>query len=160
MRRCLPVIVLMLLPAPVMASRVVSISVELDGKQILRGSTGDDGLAGPPIVWRYLNDRPLRPVAGYVVQPQPGRPTEAVLRGKLRVSLRYGADVETDELRLLRDSPQSDAWLIDPDWVEANAPPGDLNEESRRLEQRRWKQSLDVGVALRNRAKISCRSWH
>src|SRR5262249_50719054 len=43
---------------------------------------------------------------------------------QLRVRASYEAEVAATELRLTRPSPQSEEWLIDPDWVEANSPPG------------------------------------
>src|SRR5262249_21254953 len=137
MRTRLVVIILVVFPLPVWAARIVSLEVEQDGKVVLRGSAADDGLPRAPIVWRYLKSHRLQPVEGFALQPESGRPLEAVLRGNLRVHVRYGAEVQTTELRLTRESEQSPSWQIDPAWVEANAPSGDLNPETARVEERR-----------------------
>jgi hypothetical protein len=130
---------LVITPAPVLAMRVISIAVEQDGKEVLIGAAGDDGFPGPHTVWRYLKTSPLHPAPGFNVQPELGRPLEAVLRGKLLVKVRYGADVEASELKLTRRQAGSDAWFIDPSWVENNGPPGDSAEEARRIAEGRSK---------------------
>jgi hypothetical protein len=81
---------LVVAPSPVLALRVILIDVELDETPILQGSWGDDGAARPYTVWRYLKLAAVRPVRDRVIQPEPGQPLEAVLRGKLMVKVRYG----------------------------------------------------------------------
>ena len=120
-------------PAPVLAVRVISIAVEQNGKTVLIGSDFDDGRPRPYTVWRYVMTCPLRPAPGLKVQPEPGRPLEAVLRGKILVSVTYGANVEASELKLTRRREGREEWLIDRSWVERNGPPGDPAVEEPRF---------------------------
>jgi hypothetical protein len=113
--------------------RVITMSVELDGKLILSATASDNGYAGPYTVWRYLKTRPMKPVTGFTIQPESERPLEAVLRGKLRVKVRYGAEVAASELKLTRRREGDQEWYLDPTWVEQNGPPGDPVEEARKV---------------------------
>src|SRR5262245_5697894 len=123
-------------PAPAWALRVISISVELDGKVVLSGDWGDSGYASPYLVWRYLRTAPLRPVQGFAVKPDPERPFEAVIRGKIRVKVQYGAEAGASELKLERNNKFEEQWLIDSKWVEENGPPGDPVAEENKLSAR------------------------
>ena len=138
------------MPTNALADRVVSMAVELDGKAVFFGETGDNGAAGPYTVWRYLLTTPLRPVEGYSVPAAPQSPLEALLRGKVRVKVSYGADVTAAELKLTRRQENSQEWYVDPTWVERVGPPGDTAEEQRRIAARseelrkqweKWKQA-------------------
>ena len=128
-------------------------SVELDGRRILEADCGDDGLPSPYLVWRSLSTIPLRPCVGfdgYVVHPERDQATVAILRGDIVVRLEYGATESTRELRL-RAHPEG--WVIDPEWVRNHGPEGDLDVETRKLEELRrhdhWEETkLPLAVVL------------
>ena len=99
------------------------------------------------LVWRYLETTPLSPVHGLAIRPEPRDARKAVLRGKIRV--RCGATVaETGELPLRRPSEEADEWFLDPAWVEANSPAGDLEEETRRVQWRRTELKVTAWSAV------------
>jgi hypothetical protein len=111
--------------SPARAARYVSLEVEQDGKVVLEGGTGDNGSPGAFEVWNYLKERPVEPVAGFVLEVDPDRPLEATLRGNLRVKVRYGGDVPASELKLTRRQPGSTQWFLDTAWIDSHAPPPD-----------------------------------
>jgi hypothetical protein len=129
----LPLFGIVITPGPAPAMRIIAMSVELDGKLILSATTGDNGHVAPYTVWRYLKTRPVEPVTGFTIRPASGRPLEAVLQGKLRVKVRYGAEVAASELKLTRRREGDQEWYLDPTWVEKNGPPGDPAEEARKV---------------------------
>jgi len=119
----------------VLAGRVISLSVELNGKQVLWGGSGDDGVPRPYTVWRYLKTTPLKQVEGFPVPTKLKDPSEGFLKGDIVVKVQYGAEARATELRL--KSAPGGGWLIDPQWVEVNGPPGDAVEEERQITTRR-----------------------
>lgn len=157
MGRFVWVLLVAAIPTPALAGRVISIEVELDGKQVLDGSSVDDGFAGRQVVWRYLMRAPLHPVEGFTPPVDPADPSVAKLKGKLVVKVRYGADASATDLRL-KAAPGS-GWLVYPEWVEANAPPGSLAEDEQRATLARevhrsergayrWESFAAVGFAV------------
>ena len=125
---------LALATTPTYAARLVHISIELDGKTVLSGHSSDDGFETPYIVWRHLKNAPLEPEAQLQLEPVPGETGKAVLRGKIAVDVQYGARIETDELPFTQVLGK---WHVDPAWVEANGPPGNLVDEQRKTDELR-----------------------
>jgi hypothetical protein len=121
---------------PAQAARFLDVSVEREGKPILQGVTEDADILPLKSVtgWRSLTKTHLSPVSGASVQPEPDRPLLAVLRGNIVVKLewagRFVRAVEASELKLTRESASSNKWYLDPAWVKANDPPGDLEQEA------------------------------
>lgn len=127
MKHWIATLAIMLAPSAVQAARIISIDIDVDGKPALHGQWADDGFAGKLTVWRYLKLAVLHPVTGFKFAGE----GNAILKGDIVVRIRYGAEARTRELRL-KAAPK-EGWLIDPDWVEANGPPGDPGEEQRRV---------------------------
>lgn len=114
------------LTTPAFARREIHFEILLDSKVILHGRLGDDGRAGPDEVWGYLRTLKFtqptpeqvpedeRPAADFRIQPEPDRPLQARLRGKIRIFNRYGGDIVLTELQLVRSSPESEQWQLAP----------------------------------------------
>ena len=116
------------------AHRVVGYGIELDDRWIFSGTTGDNGFASPGTVWRYLKSRPVTPRKDFAVPVHPDRPLETILKGKICVSISSVDDVYTNELKLIRLTRQSNEWFVDPEWVEKNGPPADVEPNRDALE--------------------------
>jgi hypothetical protein len=150
----LTVLGLCLTAMPAQAARFITLSVELDGKPLLGGHKTDDGIPGlkTVFVWRYLKSAPLYPEAEASIRPEPDRPLEALLRGNLVVKLEHARQtartVQASELKLTRQSAESNQWYLDPAWVESNDPPGDPVEEAREIAQARFIDALRMPSTL------------
>ncbi len=121
------------LTTPAYARRLIHFEILLDGKVILHATLGDNGKASPDEVWEYLRTvkfaQPTpeqlpedeRPAADFRILPEPDRPLQARLRGKIRIFNRYGGDIVLTELQLVRSSPHSDQWQLAPAEVSRTA---------------------------------------
>lgn len=114
------------LASAVRAERLVSIAVEVDGKPALEGHASDDGFDSPYLVWRHLKGAALAPSPRFQVTPSADDSERATLEGEIVVDVRYGAKVKTTELPLVLVAGN---WQVDPVWVEANGPTGNLAAE-------------------------------
>jgi len=139
---------------PAQAARLLTISVERGGKSILQGEEVDDGIPGlnTVVVWRYPITAPLSPTGEASIRREPDGPLEALLRGNLVVKLKHGQStsraVKVSELRLTRQSAESDNWYLDRTWVESNDPPGDRGEEAREIARARTLETLRIPSIL------------
>ncbi len=117
------------------AFRILSSCIYLDDRPILHGRGADNGHAAPGTVWRNLTSHRLVPCRDFAVPVQPDRPLEAILKGKIRVSVSSdGGHVDTTELKLIRKTHHSNEWFLDPEWVEKNGPPAVVEPNSAELE--------------------------
>lgn len=112
------------LPERASAARLIAITVTVDGQPVLSGSTTDGGRANPPAVWRYLKTTPLLPGPNKELPRRPAADETASLGGRVRVTVTSGGEAEGDGLHLVPAGGGRDGWLVEPDWVEAHAPPG------------------------------------
>jgi len=99
------------------AMRYVEFNISVDKKLVLRTSVGDSGHEDASTVWRYLKRLPLRTMNGYRVRPDPGRPQQATLKGKVQIVPHVGNVVALDRLRLVR-STEDGKWRLAPEEVE------------------------------------------
>ena len=116
------------------AGRLVSFDIELDDRRVFDDSMIDNGLAAPGTMWRYLKFRPVTPSQDFAVPVHPDRPLETILKGKICVSVSSVDYVYTNELKLTRLTRQSNEWFVDPEWVEKNGPPADVEPDRDALE--------------------------
>lgn len=108
------------------SQRVVQITVSVDGKTILQGSTSDDGGPDADDVWEYLNRIGLAPTGEF-----PGGESEELeedgfsgmeITGDIRLSIRYGGQVDLKRIRLdhVPDATRNRVWRVNSSVVTKN----------------------------------------
>jgi hypothetical protein len=103
--------------------RLLEATVERDGEPLLQAKYGVSDQATPAAAWGQLVGKHFKAVGP--ITPDAGDPNKAVLKGKIRITLRHtgthfaGADV--DQLRLVRVTGAEDEWEIPKDEVERAA---------------------------------------
>src|SRR5438876_2710156 len=99
------------------AARIITITIDVDGKPFLEGGSGDNGSPPPAAVWRYLTSSLLSPAQGVAVAPDPADPLKATLVGKIHIEVRYGGKADVEELQLVRAGTNV-GWTVAEDDVE------------------------------------------
>jgi hypothetical protein len=94
------------------AMRYVEFNIKVNNRLVLRASVGDSGHEDEATVWRYLKRLPVRSMNGYRVNPDPGQPLRATLKGKIHLSSPT-EHADLTRLRLVRESPQA-RWKLAP----------------------------------------------
>lgn len=117
----LPVLILSLGVAlagrPCFAARLVPMSVSIDGKVVMKASSGDNGNQGPDIVWDYLKKAKFAPTNGFQVEPNRDDPLRATLTGNVVLVVAYGGRADLSELKLVR-AAKDGPWQIAPEEIE------------------------------------------
>lgn len=100
-------------PDRVAAQYNCAVTIELDGKGILRGTIID--VERPPTeqLWQTLNTLSFSGSA----KADPQNPARATLKGDLRVIINGAGDVKLNELRLVQNKYNASAWVIAPEDV-------------------------------------------
>jgi hypothetical protein len=102
------------------AQRLVEARVERDGEPILQSQFGISDEATPATAWGLLSDQKFKAV-GHVA-PEENDPKKAVLKGKIRIFIRYAgshlARVDVEQLRIVLVPGTEDYWTIPKDEVE------------------------------------------
>jgi hypothetical protein len=112
------VLPIFLLPTPAQAMRIIGITISLDSKPYMSGTSADNGSRKPHHVWRDLSAASLKPGNGVSVKPDQEGGAVATLRGHIHIAVRYGAEADVTELRLVRAKRDPSAWSVDSDDVE------------------------------------------
>jgi hypothetical protein len=112
----LAVAALLLVVQPAFADRLVRFTVSIDGKVVLKTSTGDAG-EDADTVWRYLRRLDLAPVNGYAVGADRDDPLRATLEGKAAIESAEGGRAEVSGLKLVRANAGA-PWQVAPAEVE------------------------------------------
>ena len=122
-------------PAAPPAERLVSASIEVDGKVVLRASTSDDGHPDADAVWGYLRAglefRPTEDFGSLGVAPEALEVELGWLKSranahlgdppKLAVDVAYGGYDEPYQLKLVRASG-AETWRVSPETAERRFP--------------------------------------
>jgi uncharacterized protein (TIGR03067 family) len=93
--------------------RTIGISIKVDGKLHLMGSSPDNGFRPARWVWLYLLSTELKPVEGVHVSPEPSDPLKATLQGRIVIEVEHTGKAEIKELRLIRRTADA-GWTVDP----------------------------------------------
>jgi len=103
--------------------RLLEATVERDGEPVLQAKYGVSDQATPAAAWGQLVGKHFKAVGP--ITPDAGDPQKAVLKGKIRITLRHTgshfASADVDQLRLVRVAGAEDEWEIPKDEVDRAA---------------------------------------
>jgi hypothetical protein len=103
--------------------RLLEARVERDGEPVLETKFGVSDQATPAAAWAQLAGKHFKAVGP--ITPDAGDPNKAVLKGKIRITLRHTgshfASSDVDQLRLARVAGTEDQWEIPKDEIDRTA---------------------------------------
>jgi hypothetical protein len=121
MRLSLALPLLLFLPAPASAARLLNFSVELNGQKVLAAIDSDDGLADPGTIWSRLHQKMLTAENGPQFPIKVDDPLHCQLEGNIVIRATHAgkvlAEAKVSELQLVRTDAASNLWSLSPDAV-------------------------------------------
>lgn len=137
--------------APAFAARLLNATIELNGQRVQRTYYQDNDMwsapPGPPVVWRYLGEKPLWAEKGASIKADPADALKARLEGALVIRFQHGdrpiVEAKASELSLMRSDPASDLWFLPKAEVERLA----LANGIPSVPAPSWLESPSVGLA-------------
>jgi hypothetical protein len=146
---------------PAFAERTVTVSIKLDGRDVLRSEYLDDGTAGPVDVWRDVLHKPPRAEPSLADVPaDQGSPLRASLKGAIVLRIEAeGAvlgEAHLKELTLHRKNPGNNLWYLDNDEVYRTAYDAQLSDMY--IGERSYKR-LSEPVEVNGRSYLGISWW-
>jgi hypothetical protein len=103
--------------------RLLKAQIERDGEPVLETQFGVSDQATPAAAWAQLAGKHFKAVGP--ITPDAGDPNKAVLKGKIRITLRHTgthfASSDVEQLRLTRVAGTDNEWEIPKDEIDRAA---------------------------------------